>query len=236
MMTDQCPPLLELRNVGKSYPAGDACAGPNGSLEVLTGANMVLNRGESVAILGASGCGKSTLLNIAGALDTPTRGEVLLEGVDLQSLSERELAAIRNRRIGFVFQLHHLLPQCTVLENVLLPTLAAKPGRPGPELIRRADELLERVGLAARRSHRPGQLSGGERQRAAVVRALINEPALLLADEPTGSLDHASAESLADLLAGLKRDAGVALIVVTHSAELARRMDRVLRICDGVLQ
>jgi len=230
-MTHSPPPLLELRSVGKSYPSGGA-----GSVAVLNEVNLVLNPGESVAILGPSGCGKSTLLNIAGALDTPTRGQVLLEGVDLQALSERELAAVRNRRLGLVFQMHHLLPQCTVLENVLLPTLAAPAGRPGPEVIRRADELLERVGLAARRSHRPGQLSGGERQRAAVVRALINEPALLLADEPTGSLDHASAESLGDLLAGLNRDSGVALVVVTHSTELAARMGRVLRICDGLLQ
>lgn len=188
-----------------------------------------------MAILGPSGCGKSTLLNIVGTLDSPTSGQVLLEGTDIQSLKEREIAQVRNHRIGFVFQLHHLLPQCTVLENVLIPTLAGPAKRSGPELTERAERLLQKVGLAGRRFHRPGQLSGGERQRAAVVRALINEPQLLLADEPTGSLDHASAESLGDLLAELNRDEAVTLITVTHSAELARRMGRIFCIRDGAL-
>lgn len=224
------PRLLELRNVCKSYRS-DA----GGTVDVLSGVDLTLAKGESIAILGPSGCGKSTLLNLIGTLDRPTSGQVLLEGVDLQTLDEREVSRVRNRRIGFIFQLHHLLPQCSVLENILLPTLADSRERPGEEIVQRAERLLERVGLADRRDHRPGQLSGGERQRAAVVRALINEPDLLLADEPTGSLDRASADSLGELLAGLNRDDGVTLVVVTHSPELARRMSGVCEIRGGSL-
>jgi len=222
--------LLELRNVAKSYCSDGI------TVDVLHNVNLVLGQGESMAILGPSGCGKSTLLNLMGTLDQPTSGQVLLEGVDLQALDEREIARVRNRRVGFIFQQHHLLPQCTVLENVLLPTLADSTARPGAEVMQRAEHLLERVGLADRRQHRPGQLSGGERQRTAVVRALINKPALLLADEPTGSLDHASAENLGELLVGLNREDGVTLVVVTHSPELARRMARVYQIRDGQLE
>lgn len=225
------PPLLELRNVCKSYPTEGG-----GALEVLHNVDLTLHAGESLAILGPSGCGKSTLLDLMGALDRPTSGQVLLEGVDLQTLGEREIARVRNHRIGFVFQLHHLLPQCTVLENVLLPTLADPHARPGAEARERAERLLARVGLSDRLGHRPGQLSGGERQRAALVRALINQPPLLLADEPTGSLDRASAESLGDLLAGLNREERVTLVVVTHSPELARRMGRIGQIRDGHLE
>ncbi|MEI8233878.1 MAG: ABC transporter ATP-binding protein [Verrucomicrobiota bacterium] len=223
-------PLLELRAVGKRYGAGGT------AVEVLDGVDLVLESGASLAILGPSGCGKSTLLNCIGTLDRPTSGEVLLEGADWQRLSPREIARLRARRIGFVFQLHHLLPQCTVLENILLPTLADPASPPGPEAAERAGRLLERVGLSARKNHRPGELSGGERQRAAVVRALINRPALLLADEPTGSLDAASAESLGDLLAELNREEGVALVVATHSPELARRMARTGRLHEGRLR
>ena len=225
------PPLLELRNVCKTYRSEGG-----GPLEVLRNVNHTMVRGESMAVLGPSGCGKSTLLNLIGTLDQPSSGEVLLQGVALQSLDERGIARMRNRHLGFVFQLHHLLPQCTVLENVLLPTFADPRARPGPELTQRAERLLERVGLADRRYHRPGQLSGGERQRTALVRALINKPPLLLADEPTGSLDRASAESLGDLLVGLNRDDGVTLVVVTHSPELARRMSRIYHIRDGALE
>ncbi|MCX6967131.1 MAG: ABC transporter ATP-binding protein [Verrucomicrobia bacterium] len=224
------PPLLELRNVCKSY------RWDGGAVDVLKNVSHAFTRGESLALLGPSGCGKSTLLQLIGTLDQPTSGQVLFEGVDLQTLDERGIARLRNRRIGFVFQLHHLLPQCTVLENVLLPTLAEPQSRPGTECTRRAEYLLDRVGLADRRHHRPGQLSGGERQRTALVRALINEPPLLLADEPTGSLDRASAESLADLLAELHRDNGVTLVVATHSLELARRMSRIVQIRDGALE
>jgi len=229
--TSPTPPLLELRNVCKSYRSDGG-----GAVDVLKNVNHTMARGETLAILGPSGCGKSTLLNLIGTLDQPTSGQVLLEGVDLQTLDERGIARIRNRRLGFVFQLHHLLPQCTVLENVLLPTLADPRARPGAECTQRAERLLERVGLADRRHHRPGQLSGGERQRTALVRALINEPPLLLADEPTGSLDRASAESLGDLLAELNREDDVSLVIVTHSPELARRMSLICQIRDGALE
>jgi len=231
-MTESSPnlPLLELRNVCKYYRA----EGGN-TVDVLQNINLTLAKGESLSIFGPSGCGKSTLLNLIGTLDRPTSGQVLLEGLDLQTVDEKGIAQVRNRRIGFVFQLHHLLPQCTVLENVLLPTFADPKMRPGAEALQRAEQLLERVGLADRRQHRPGQLSGGERQRTAVVRALINNPHLLLADEPTGSLDRASAEGLGELLAELNRADGVTLVVVTHSPELAHRMSRRCEIRDGQL-
>lgn len=225
-------PLLQLTGVTKRYD-GEAAAS---AVPVLTDIDLELARGDSLAIIGPSGCGKTTLLNIIGTLDRPTAGQVRLEGQDLTALDERQLAELRNRQVGFVFQMHHLLPQCTVFENVLLPTLASanevlRDGAP-----QRARRLLERVGLGARLNHRPGQLSGGERQRVAVVRALINEPQLLLADEPTGALDRASAENLAQLLVELNRETGVALIVVTHSLDLARRMGRTLELRDGRLR
>ena len=185
--------------------------------------------------MGPSGSGKSTLLNIIGTLDRPTAGTLFLDGDDLLGLSADEIAPVRNRKIGFVFQLHHLLPQCTILENVLIPTLAAATKGRNDEARSRAERLLDRVGLGARKLKRPGQLSGGERQRAAVVRALINQPRLLLADEPTGSLDRASAENLRKLLIDLNRDEGVALIVVTHSLEIARGLDRIYEMRDGSL-
>lgn len=223
-------PLLNLTNVTKRY------AGVGGeSVAVLAQIDLAVERGESLAIIGPSGSGKSTLLNIMGTLDTPTSGTVQLEGQDLTQLHGSALAAVRNRRIGFVFQAHYLLPQCTVLENVLVPTLATdnevvRDGAPD-----RAHRLLERVGLGGRLRHRPGQLSGGERQRVAVMRALINEPQLLLADEPTGALDRVSAEQLGQVLLQLNRETGVTLIVVTHSLELARKMERVLELRDGRL-
>ena len=202
---------------------------------MLRDVTLQIEAGESVAIMGPSGCGKSTLLNILGTLDRPTSGRVWLDGRDLSGLDELELAAVRNRQIGFIFQAHHLLPQCSVLENVLVPTLADSKSttRDGAEA--RAKKLLDRVGLGARLHHRPGQLSGGERQRVAVVRALINGPKLLLADEPTGALDRASAASLADLLVELNREEGVTLITVTHAADLANRMRRALELRDGTL-
>lgn len=225
-------PLLQLTGVTKRYDGAAAASEP----PVLANIDLEVARGESLAIVGPSGCGKTTLLNIIGTLDRPTAGQVRLEGQDLTALDERQLADLRNRQVGFIFQMHHLLPQCTVFENVLVPTLASanevlRDGAPD-----RARRLLERVGLGARLSHRPGQLSGGERQRVAVVRALINEPQLLLADEPTGALDRASAENLAQLLVGLNRETGVALIVVTHSLELARQMGRTLELRDGQLK
>ncbi len=221
-------PLLELTDVAKTYE--DPGGGP--PTTVLRGVSLRVEAGESLAVVGPSGSGKSTLLNIIGALDRPTSGTVVLDGHDLATLDDPELAKVRNRLIGFVFQLHHLLPQCTVLENVLVPTLA---GGGEPEAEERARALLERVGLADRLHYFPGQLSGGERQRVAVVRALINSPRLLLADEPTGSLDRASAENLAELLAELNREEGVTLVMVTHAVHLAERMGRVLELRDGAL-
>jgi ABC-type lipoprotein export system ATPase subunit len=220
--------LVELTHVHKSYTT------PSG--EVLRDINFQLVAGEAVAIIGPSGCGKSTLLNLIGALDQPTRGSVRFDGRDLAGLSPNELADIRNREIGFIFQLHHLLPQCTVLENVLIPTLTHPGALNTAAAVQRAERLLARVGLQPRMQARPGQLSGGERQRTAVVRALINQPKLLLADEPTGSLDQAGAENLAQLLQVLNQEEHVALVVVTHSRELAGRMQRVWELRDGVLR
>ena len=217
--------LLELKGVSKDY--GDGA--------VLRDVNLRLDRDEEIAIVGPSGSGKSTLLNIIGTLDRPTFGTVFFDGDDLLRLSADEIAPVRNRKIGFVFQLHHLLPQCTILENVLMPTLAAAAKDRKEKAHTRAERLLDRVGLGPRKLQRPGQLSGGERQRAAVVRALINRPRLLLADEPTGSLDRASAENLRDLLVDLNRSEGVALIVVTNSLELARGLDRIYEMRDGLL-
>ncbi len=224
-------PLLKLEKVTKHY-AAMAGAEP---VAVLRDVDLALAPGESLAIIGPSGCGKSTLLNLLGTLDQPTSGRVWLDGIDLGTLGERELAGIRNRQIGFIFQSHHLLPQCSVLENVLVPTLADPSGKLRAHADERARKLLQRVGLEARLHHRPGQLSGGERQRVAVVRALINNPKLLLADEPTGSLDRASASALGELLAGLNREEGVTLVVVTHALDLARQMQRVLELRDGTL-
>ena len=222
----QTTSLLTVEHLSKVYDQG--------SPPVLDDVCLSLVTGEKVAVVGPSGSGKSTLLNIIGLLDRPTGGSVLLGGRDTAGLSERQAAAVRNRDIGFVFQLHHLLPQCSVLENVLVPSLPAGPEqrRQAPE---RARRLLERVGLGQRRHERPGRLSGGERQRVAVVRALINRPSLLLADEPTGSLDRASADNLAELLTELNVEEGVAMVVVTHSLDLARRMERVLTLRDGSL-
>ncbi|HWX23155.1 MAG TPA: ABC transporter ATP-binding protein [Candidatus Binatia bacterium] len=224
--------LLELTRVSKAYASPDG--GP--AVEVLKDVDLQLAAGEAVAIIGPSGSGKSTLLNIMGALDLPTDGQVRLDGRDLRSLNEAELATMRNRSIGFIFQLHHLLPQCTVLENVLIPTLTAPAKLHTAATLERAERLLDWVGLKQRHSHRPGQLSGGERQRVAVVRALINRPKLLLADEPTGSLDRAAAMKLGELLVELNTREGVALVLVTHSQELARRLPRVLELDGGVLR
>jgi ABC-type lipoprotein export system ATPase subunit len=224
-------PLLTLIDVSKRYDS----SGSAGTLTVLKGVTLEILRGESTAIVGPSGSGKSTLLNIIGTLDHPTSGTVTLDGQDLTRLDDIELAKVRNQQIGFVFQSHHLLPQCTVLENVLVPTLASKAGALRDGATERAKSLLEKIGLSGRRSHRPGQLSGGERQRVAVVRALINQPKILLADEPTGALDRASAQGLGDLLVQLNKDEGVTLIVVTHALDLAKRMGRTLELRDGRL-
>lgn len=208
--------------------------GRPGAVTVLDRVSLTVQRGESVAIVGPSGSGKSTLLNVLGSLDRPDGGSVLVNGVALGDLRENRLADLRAREIGFVFQLHHLLPQCTVLENVLVPTLVLE--RSARAAARdRARHLLDRVGLTGRVRSRPGELSGGERQRVAVVRALVNGPGLLLADEPTGALDEATAAALVDLLVELNRETQLALIMVTHASALARRLQRVLRLAHGSL-
>ena len=202
-------------------------------LTVLKGVELSLHGGDALAVSGPSGSGKSSLLFVLGGLERPTQGSVRLRGRDVFAASETELAAWRQQSVGFVFQEHHLLPQCTVLENVLIPRLAG-PGTTAAD-VDRATKLLERVGLQHRMEHRPAQLSGGERQRVAVCRALINQPALLLADEPTGNLDRENADSIGSLLLELSRDAGSILICVTHSAELAARFPRRADLRDGVL-
>lgn len=219
--------LVEVKDVVKSFPRGGE------SVSVLQGVSLSLSQGEAVAIVGPSGSGKSTLLNLLGTLDQPSSGSVMIDGENVGELDEVSLARFRNQRLGFVFQSHHLLPQCTVLENVLVPTLASRDPRVREAAYARAPKLLERVGLKERMEHRPAQLSGGECQRVAVVRALINQPKLLLADEPTGALDRQSAEGLASLLLELNRDEGVTLVVVTHSLVLAQQMGRVLELSDG---
>lgn len=224
-------PLLELRHVSKAYTEPVSGA----SVPVLKEIDIAIEPGQSIAITGPSGCGKSTLLNILGTLDEPDAGEVLFEEKTTRGLGTRALAALRSTGIGFVFQLHHLLPQCTVLENVLLPTLAL-PTPPDPKASReRAMDLLKTVGLDQRAGYRPAQISGGERQRAAVVRALINSPKLILADEPTGALDEENSKLLTDLLLSLVDKFGIALVLVTHHPLQAERMQRVCRLHEGRL-
>ena len=222
--------LLEIKNLTKTYGAPDG----GDAVNVLRGVDLSVAAGETVAIVGPSGSGKSTVLNIVGALDRADAGEVLVEGRDVEKLGEAEVAAYRSTTIGFIFQLHHLLPQCTVLENVLVPTLS-QPGGDRRALRARAEELLAAVGLEHRLHHRPGQLSGGERQRVAVARALIHKPKLLLADEPTGALDRVNAGKLVDLLVEMNRAQGVAVVMVTHAPELAGRMGRMVELVDGKL-
>jgi len=224
--------MLELVSVAKSYES----PGDKAGVCVLKDITLKLEQGQSVVIVGPSGSGKSTLLNIIGTLDRPSAGRVLFDGRNLAELDDTELARIRNRDIGFVFQLHHLLGQCTVLENVLVPTLVDKGRVSKKEVYQRAINLLERVGLGGHLLHRPGELSGGERQRVAVVRALINKPRLLLADEPTGSLDEDSSRNIAELLVELNHSEQVTLIVVTHSLGLAERIGQVMELSNGLLK
>ncbi len=222
-------PLIQLTNVSKSYTD----PGSGARVPVLRGINLSIEAGESLAIVGPSGCGKSTLLNILGTLDTPDEGEITFDGESLGQSTAKQLAAVRSQKIGFIFQLHHLMPQCSVLENVLLPTLALK--SPPADALQRAESLLEQVGLKDRMNWKPAQLSGGERQRVAFVRALINQPSLILADEPTGALDEANAAALTDLLLKLQKSSGVTLVMVTHHRAQADRMGRVMTIHEGVL-
>jgi lipoprotein-releasing system ATP-binding protein len=220
---------LAVDQLTKDYPTR------SGPLPVLRGVNLHLQRGEALAVMGPSGSGKSTLLHILGTLDRPTSGSVKLDGRDPFALPEPELADFRNRHVGFVFQDHHLLPQCSVLENVLVPTFVSKTDKPA-EVQARARQLLERVGLGGRLDHRPAELSGGERQRVAVARALIHQPVLLLADEPTGNLDRRTAQAVGELLLDLHRQEQTILVVVTHSAELAKLFPRRTEMADGVLE
>lgn len=213
--------------VSKDYPTR---TGP--LLSVLRNVNVTLNRGEALAVMGPSGSGKSTFLHMLGTLDQPTAGSITLEGTNPFALPERELAAFRNRRIGFVFQDHHLLPQCSVLENVLVPTLVSKGTQPA-ETEAYARQLLDRVGLGGRLDHRPAELSGGERQRVAVARALVLKPVLLLADEPTGNLDRKNAAAVGELLLELHRQENNILVVVTHSPELAKLLPKQVEVNDG---
>ncbi|MBI2192259.1 MAG: ABC transporter ATP-binding protein [Planctomycetes bacterium] len=211
-----------------------AYATRGGGLEVLRGVSFRLGRGESIAIMGPSGCGKSTLLHILGTLEWPTSGRVLLAGRNPFELGEADLARFRNRHVGFVFQDHHLLPQCSVVENVLLPTLVNRDA--GEDAPARARQILERVGLSGRLDHRPAELSGGERQRAAIARALINRPHLLLCDEPTGNLDRVSAETVGSLFLEVCAEEQAALVLVTHSLRLAERFARRMELVDGRLE
>src|SRR4051812_7293270 len=221
-------PELIVEHLSKDFPTR------SGPLVVLRDVSLSLGAGQNAAILGPSGSGKSTLLFIVGTLDSPTAGNVRLNGIDAFALEEKRLAEFRNRHIGFVFQDHYLLPQLTVLENVLIPAMAD--GAPSKEMIARARQLLGRVGLAERLDHRPAELSGGERQRAGVARALLLKPALVLADEPTGNLDRKSAAAIGDLLIEMQREEQTMLLVVTHSLELARRFERRYEIDDGRLR
>ena len=225
--TPLVPPLAAIQ-LHKRYIAGDGSP-----LHVLEGVDLRVEPGEAVAIIGASGAGKSTLLHLLGALDSPTSGEVLLGGQQVSGLGEQALARVRNRHVGFVFQFHHLLREFTALENALIPALIA--GEDMADAEARARRLLAAVGVEHRLSHKPWQLSGGEQQRVAVARALVNDPLVLLGDEPSGNLDHHTSQRLHDLLFELRRDRELAMVLVTHNLELAGRADRVLHLEDGRL-
>ena len=220
-------PSLECRDLARRFTEGGVV------INVLNGIDLSVAPGERIAIVGYSGAGKTTLLQLLGGLDTPTAGEVRVRGQNLSAVDNAQRGLIRNRHLGFVYQFHHLLPEFTALENVAMPLLVRRD--PVATIRVRAREVLERVGLGARLDHRPGELSGGERQRVAVARALVTEPAVVLADEPTGNLDRKTGETVLELMLSLNRELGASLVIVTHEARIAERMGRVLRLQDGRL-
>ena len=220
--------ILLTRDLRKTYFSS------GGEVEVLRGVSIGVSRGEIVAIVGPSGVGKSTLLNLIGALDRPSSGEVLINGEDLFSKNDEELAEFRNSTIGFIFQFHHLLPELSAFENVMLPALLA--GKPKELIHERTTSLLNEVGLTKRGSHKPSELSGGERQRVAIARAIVNDPKLILADEPTGNLDRENAEEMYELIWKLREDNQQTFLIVTHNEELANKTDRIIRLVDGYVK
>jgi lipoprotein-releasing system ATP-binding protein len=219
--------IFDCQNIRKSYHDGTE------SVKVLKGINLTINQGERLAIIGPSGSGKSTLLHLLGGLDNPSTGQILMQGTSWQALSEKQRCKLRNKELGFVYQFHHLLPEFTALENVSMPLVLAD--KTVAEAQEKAEQILEQVGLTQRLSHKPSQLSGGERQRVAIARALVHQPRCVLADEPTGNLDHATATKVFELMLSLNEQLNTALIIVTHDQQLAGRMDRVLTIQDGYL-
>ena len=216
--------MIEVKNIHKSFD----------DLEVLKGVNLKVQKGEIVAIIGKSGAGKTTLLQIIGTLDRPTQGQVIIDGTDVFTMKDRELAAFRNRHIGFIFQFHQLLPEFTALENVCIPAMIAHEKEADYKV--RAEKLLRELGLADRMSHKPNELSGGEKQRVAAARALMMHPSIILADEPTGSLDEKNKKELSELLLKLRKEYNQTILLVTHDKELAQMADRVIEIIDGVIK
>lgn len=225
-MTDKA--VISTQQLAKSFTDGEL------QTHVLDNISLSVNKGDRLAIVGSSGSGKSTLLHIMGGLDTPTTGQVLINGQDIHALRSKAASRLRNQQLGFVYQFHHLLPEFTAVENVAMPLVIG--GQTPKSAQEQSRELLEKVGLGHRLQHKPSELSGGERQRAALARALITEPACLLADEPTGNLDHRTAQAIFDLILQLNEDLGTALVIVTHDTELAGKMDRVMTLMDGALQ
>ncbi len=221
--------MLQINNISKSYPSASGLV----DHKVLDNLSLGVDKGETLAIVGPSGSGKTTLMNIIGTLDVPDSGEVIFEDLNLKNLTEKTRPEFRNQKIGMIFQLHHLLPQCTLWENVLIPTIPLK--NQGNGALKRAEDLLKKTGIWEQRFQKPAELSGGECQRAAVVRALINEPSLILADEPTGALDQDNARNLVGLLLELNEELGTSLIMVTHAPELAKKMNKTYRFSKGKL-